>query len=243
MKIIKPTGNKNHSVSNNSKHAVEQADQPLHSNSVDIDDFSADFEKPVAEKVDIHDPSFKNTKKKQSKKLYTQPKDNQNNKDNTQPHSTSKKEVKSEYSKLLHKGIHFLSIREHSVQELQDKLSNKTDSPELVEEVMIFLLDNDYVSDARFAEVFVRSRAKKGQGPIKIRADLKNKGVKSQLIDEHLDQNSAVWFDSAADVYQKKFKSAPVEDYQTWTKCARFLQSRGFTMEHIHSTVPPVNND
>ena len=100
---------------------------------------------------------------------------------------------KSEYDILMHKAIHLLSMREHSVQELAGKLHLKTENADTVFSVMDFLQEHDYVSDARFTEVFVRSRANKGQGPIKIRADLRAKGVKPQLIDEHLDASAAIW--------------------------------------------------
>ena len=35
----------------------------------------------------------------------------------------------------------------------------------------------------------------------------------------------------------------PVKDYNEWSKRARFLQSRGFSMDHIHSTVPQVDQN
>ena len=150
---------------------------------------------------------------------------------------------KSEYDILMHKAIHLLSMREHSVKELQDKLSAKSEDADTVLAVMDFLLENDYVSDTRFTEAFIRSKANRGHGPIKIRAELRGKGVSSLMIDEYLDASAGVWFDNAAQLYDKKYGEEPVSDYNTWSKRARFLQGRGFTMDHIQSTVPQVDYD
>ncbi len=149
----------------------------------------------------------------------------------------------SECKEALHKAIHLLSMREHSVKELETKLSAKYDTADVVSQVIDFLLENDYVSDSRFAEAFVRSRSNKGQGPIKISADLRSKGVASHHIDEYLDNGSAIWFDIAEQLYSKKYGSLEIRDHKTWSKCARFLQSRGFTMDHIQSTVPQIQWD
>lgn len=155
----------------------------------------------------------------------------------------NKESGKKSYKDLLHKGIHLLSMREHSVQELFTKLNTKEPKVEIVDQVVGFLSENDYVSDTRFTEAFVRAKANKGQGPIKIRAQLKNKGVTDHTIDEFLDLISAKWFDIAQIEYDKKYGELAVTDYNEWSKRARFLQSRGFTMDHIHSVVPQLNFD
>ena len=149
----------------------------------------------------------------------------------------------SSYKDLLHKAIHLLSLREHSRQELFAKLNSKEPNVDLVDEVMRFLSENEYVSDPRFTEAFVRAKANKGQGPIKIRAQLKQKGVKDQVIQEYLDVQSGKWFDIAQTEYDKKYGELSVTDYNDWSKRARFLQGRGFTMDHIHCVVPQANFD
>jgi len=239
MKVLKPSrrkptkaeGRAQSILDNASSRTNTSGDQATdlsvrHSTEFDIDDFPSDFEK--TDTVKNH-----STPRKKSRKNGAKP-TNEN---------VGGQSPKSDYDALMHKAVHLLSMREHSVQELQIKLYAKTDNPVVVDEVMRFLLEQDYVSDARFTEAFVRSRANKGQGPIKIRSDLKGKGVKTQIIDDHMDMNSACWFDQAENLYHKKYGDEPVKDYNTWSKRARFMQSRGFTMEHIHSTVPQADGD
>ncbi|MEM7360561.1 MAG: regulatory protein RecX [Pseudomonadota bacterium] len=149
----------------------------------------------------------------------------------------------SDFSLVLGKGIRLLSMREHSVKEIRNKLSAKCDSLDLVEAVIDELLENNYLSNDRFTESYVRSRGNRGVGPVKIRAELLSKGVEDQLIDQYLKPGASIWFDNAAAQYKKKFDTSEVIDYAAWTKRARFLQGRGFNMDHIHSTVPPIDSD
>ena len=151
--------------------------------------------------------------------------------------STAKKEI----NELMAKGMRLLAMREHSIKELNDKLAVKALSKEAVTAVLDELIENNYVSDERFAESYVRSRANRGFGPIKIRAELKNKGISNRLIAEYLDIDSAIWLDNARNQYHKKYGDDAVSDYNTWTKRARFMQSRGFTAEHIQVSLPALD--
>lgn len=154
-----------------------------------------------------------------------------------------KRESKDTYADIYAKGIRLLAMREHSKKELTDKLCGKTEQTDIALTVVDDLESENYQSDERFTESYVRSRANRGMGPIKIRAELNAKGVASQLIAEFLSNSSAIWFDNAERQYQKKYGDTPVKDYNDWSKRARFLQSRGFTSEHIQVAVPRVETD
>ena len=171
--------------------------------------------------------------------------------------------AKKEFNEIFAQGLRMLAMREHSVREITNKLlakskasiakrSDQQGGEEIFDSSKIFntvyavvdeLLEKKYLSNERFTETYVRSRANRGFGPVKIKSELKDKGISSGLIQDHLDQGSSLWFDNAKSEYQKKFGSTPVENYNVWTKRARFLQSRGFTMEQIHCVVTPVDNE
>jgi len=156
--------------------------------------------------------------------------------------NTSEKK-KKEYNQVFSKGIRLLSMREHSAQEITKKLLSKCDKPDLVYAVVDDLIENNYLSDQRFAESFVRSRQNRGNGPSKIRMELKGKGISTNMINDYLDDASAIWFENAKNQYHKKYGEGPVKDYNTWAKRARFMQSRGFSTEHIQVTIPRVDYD
>jgi len=132
-------------------------------------------------------------------------------------------------------------MREHSVREITNKLLDKSSESDLVYAVVDELLEKKYLSDERFTESYIRARRNRGFGPVKILSELKAKGITSDILQEHLNESASVWFDNAKAQYQKKYGDEPVYDYGTWTKRARFMQSRGFTMEHIQLTLPNVS--
>lgn len=145
--------------------------------------------------------------------------------------------AKKEFNELFARGVRLLAMREHSIKEMTDKLSAKCENSSAIQAVIDDLLDKKYLSEQRFTESYIRSRENRGFGPIKIKAELKNKGVSSDLIQDHLQEGAARWFDSAQSQYQKKYADKPCSDYKSWTKRARFMQSRGFSMEHIHTII------
>lgn len=150
---------------------------------------------------------------------------------------------KKEYRALYNKGIKLLSMREHSVKEIENKLSAKCERLDLISAVVEELLEKDYLSNDRFTESYVRAKQQRGFGPSKIRSELLAKDIKSNMIELYLNASSVIWYDNAENQYNKKYGDEPISDYNTWTKRARFMQSRGFTMEHIHSTLPQVESD
>ena len=147
---------------------------------------------------------------------------------------------KKEFNTVLARGMRLLAIREHSVLEMSNKLIAKFEEfdASIIYAVVDELVKLKYISDERFTESYVRSRSNKGYGPVKIKAELKGKGVSNSLIQDYLNENSGRWFDIAEREYLKKYSGSPITNYKTWAKCARFMQSRGFTMEHIHVTLP-----
>jgi len=146
-------------------------------------------------------------------------------------------ETKEEFNKLFSSGVRLLGMREHSVKEITDKLLAKTELSDVVYAVVDDLIDNKYLSNERFTESYVRVRMNRGFGPVKIKAELLNKGVSDSLIEEYLDPGAAVWFDNAKSEHVKKYHDEVIVDYRAWTKRARFLQSRGFNMDQIHSAI------
>ncbi len=141
---------------------------------------------------------------------------------------------KKEFNELFARGLRLLAMREHSVKEITNKLFDKSDATDTVYAVVDELLEKKYLSDERFTESYIRFRGNRGFGPVKIRSELKSKGVSISLVQEHLDEGAAIWFDNAQAQYHKKYGDRPIDDYREWSKRARFLQSRGFNMEQIN---------
>lgn len=129
--------------------------------------------------------------------------------------------------------IRLLAMREHSVTELQRKLTQKGFTTNDIELVVKDLVAQNLLSDARFTEAFVMSRRERGSGPVKIQAELQQRGVDSDLISQCLDFQDPDWLELAEKVRQKKFGRTKPPEYTQKMQQARFLANRGFSHEQI----------
>jgi regulatory protein len=134
------------------------------------------------------------------------------------------------------RALKLLSRREHTELELRNKLSRGGAATDSVLAVIAALKQENLQSDERFAEVYVRSRMERGDGPLKIRSELAGKGVSDELIERFADPADGKWAAVLRGVWTRRFGSAPA-DYAEWARQARFLRSRGFTVEQINKVV------
>ncbi|OUS13624.1 hypothetical protein A9Q89_02455 [Gammaproteobacteria bacterium 53_120_T64] len=131
--------------------------------------------------------------------------------------------------------MNILARREHSRKEVGDKLHKKLcPDSELLNTVLDQLVADDLLSDQRFSEAFVRWRVGKGQGPIRIRAELRERGVDGDVV---LRQSEVDWFVLAQEVAHKRFGELPAVDIKQRAKRMRFLQYRGFNGEQIRAAL------
>ena len=126
-----------------------------------------------------------------------------------------------------------LARREHSVGELREKLLHKGYTAMEVAHVMIGLQRAGLVSDLRFSEMWLAARRGRGVGPLRIRMELRKKGVTEELIDQCLALAGSEWMEHMLRVRQKKYGSELPTDYAERARQARFLQSRGYTFAQI----------
>lgn len=134
---------------------------------------------------------------------------------------------------LKHAAVALLARREHSRRELLRKLLKRSDDQKLIEQVLDELVERNYLSEERFAESYVRARAGRGFGPLKIRAELKDRGLSDALIERYLSADFD-WCEQLAQVCEKKYGSAVIEVGKERHKQTRFFLQRGFSYEQIN---------
>lgn len=130
-----------------------------------------------------------------------------------------------------------LARREHAQKELRQKLRRRYDQHEMIEMVIKALADENWQSDERFAEAFVASRIRKGQGPIRIAMELRERGISDELVTAFVDSSDTHWKSLAADVRERRFGVECPSDMKTKAKQMRFLQYRGFTPEQVRASL------
>jgi len=122
-----------------------------------------------------------------------------------------------------------LGRREYSVFELDQRIQRKW--PELesavARDLLEALVEENLLSDERFTESFVRVALQKLQGPLKIRAGLRGRGVTDALISRELDRHAGEWTDLAS-TWLKRQHPGPL-DFDARKKFYRRLLSRGFS--------------
>jgi len=134
-----------------------------------------------------------------------------------------------------------LSRREHAVAELNRKLIEKGFDKVFVCEALAQLVDDGLLSDARYAESYVRFRMNRGFGPVRICEELRQRGVASELVVAHVDFQDRCWSETARNVWQKRFGGEFPEDMKMRAKQLQFLQYRGFTSDQIKDIFKDFN--
>ncbi len=129
-----------------------------------------------------------------------------------------------------------LARRDHSAAEIRDKLVRRGFDRDAVDEVVQDLGASGLQDDARFVEAFVAARVGRGQGPVRIAQDLRQRGIAADDAEQAL-MSIENWEARAADVRQRKFGAAPPADWNERGKQVRFLQQRGFKSEHIRAAL------
>ena len=92
------------------------------------------------------------------------------------------------------------------------------------------------VDDRRFAENYVTWHAGRGQGPIRIGAELRRLGVSAELVQAVLDAETE-WRAHALRVRATKFGGQKPASWAERARQARFLQYRGFSADHIRAAI------
>lgn len=126
----------------------------------------------------------------------------------------------------------YLARREHCAAELRRKLCAKGYEQQIVEQQLLKLTQENLLSDQRFAESYVNYRSKKGFGPLRIKQELKEKGLAEDVI-EHILEGYEGWQELADEVRVKRFGKSLPKDYKEKARQMRFLQYRGFANEQL----------
>lgn len=135
------------------------------------------------------------------------------------------------------RAVGLLARREHSANELARKLREKGAPEDQIDSILLALKQNGYQSDTRFAESYVRHRVEAGFGPVRIRAELLQRGVESALIDQSLNQPLEFWQNQLKGLWQRRFHGKLPQNQQEYGRQVRFLLQRGFMAEQVRKLI------
>lgn len=133
--------------------------------------------------------------------------------------------------------VRLLSRREHSTEELRRKLVAKGYAEDGVASVVEKLATKKLVSDERFASSYVHHHARRGQGPVRIRAELRQQGITDSQIEQEVSAGDTDWNRLAGEARRRKFGAELPRTASERAKQARFLQYRGFNSDQIRAAL------
>jgi len=136
--------------------------------------------------------------------------------------------------------VRYLARREYGIEELRRKLIQRGCESEIAEKVVCDLADRNLVSDQRFTEMYLRTRMRALFGPLKIRGELRNRGISDHLIAQAMPEDQDVWFENATLWAEKRCHGEL--DYAGRAKIYRGLSNRGFTHEQANVALDRLNS-
>ena len=129
-----------------------------------------------------------------------------------------------------------LARRDHASADLRRKLLEKGYDAGVVAPLLEALRAEKLLDDRRYTENFVAYHAARGQGPVRVRADLRRHGLEGEAVEESLDAFPD-WIGQLRKVRQKKFGASLPGNYIERQRQARFLGYRGFTSAQIRTAL------
>lgn len=130
--------------------------------------------------------------------------------------------------------LRLLARRDFATAELRERLLGKGFEPAGVEGSVAELTAAKALDDARYAESYVAYHGGRGEGPLRISAQLRRLGVADALIETAL-AGGPDWRALARRVRQRRFGVQPPSGWPEKARQARFLQYRGFSADHIRA--------
>jgi len=128
--------------------------------------------------------------------------------------------------------MNLLARREHGHIELARKLRQRGADAEMIEVELQRLTEDGLLSEQRYVESYIRSRAHAGRGPMRIREELAQRGLTRELVESALAEAEIDWQVQLQDLWQRRF-SGQITDLKDQAKQSRFLAQRGYAVDDI----------
>jgi regulatory protein len=129
-----------------------------------------------------------------------------------------------------------LARRDHASAELGSKLLEKGYDAAVVATLLDALRTERLLDDRRYTESFVAFHAGRGQGPRRVRAELRRHGLEGILVEECLGAFPD-WILHLRKARQKKFGEKLPVNIAERQRQAQFLGYRGFTSAQIRTAL------
>ncbi len=129
--------------------------------------------------------------------------------------------------------VALLAGRDYARAELHGRLRARGFTTAAADAAIEALANEGVLDEQRYAQNYVAFHAARGQGPIRIAAELRRRGVAEAVVAAALAAAGPDWHALAQQVCRGRFGAAPPASWPERARRARFLQYRGFSADHI----------
>ncbi|KXU34630.1 recombinase RecX [Ventosimonas gracilis] len=130
--------------------------------------------------------------------------------------------------------LNLLARREHTRLELTQKLIQRGAAKPWIDSTLDALQEENLLSEARYLESTIRTRAEAGFGALHIRQMLCSRGIAAEDADIALQSAELDWPSLLKTTWQRKFNGELPKNPRERDKQIRFLAGRGYPLSLIH---------
>ena len=132
----------------------------------------------------------------------------------------------------------FCATQERCKSDVIKKLTNKGINKDQIQKIINQLIDNDFINEKRYSEMFSRGKFKINKwGKIKISHHLKMKKVSEIDIKFGIDQIDSTEYKNCINKIITKRRITTDTEYENKMKMVRYLQQKGFEYELIWNII------
>ena len=147
--------------------------------------------------------------------------------------------------KAAEKAVSYINIKPRTAQQVKKYLKDKGYEEDVISEVVEQLKEYRYIDDMEFALLYFRYGFEKGRGVSRIRRELSEKGVSSEIIDIAYEELEDVpdQVEMAIEIASSVISGIDMDDLdyeakqKLKAKLGRRLMSRGFSSDVVYKVI------
>jgi len=144
--------------------------------------------------------------------------------------------VKDELKKGRILAFRLLKYRDRSEKEIIERLKKKKISSQIIKRILEELKSLSLLDDKKFSQSWIRKRLREGYGFLRIKKELKEKGIREDLVKELInnfkkEKNIPSQIEELIKKRARRYKDESI--FNTKRKLLSYLVRRGFSYEEV----------
>lgn len=144
----------------------------------------------------------------------------------------------TEYLFAKEKMLQYIRNKNRTFFEINEYLKKQGFNEDTIKKEIEFVKKFELADDVAYARKYIKESIRKGNGVIKIRRELKRKGIGKDVIEQYIQKyvTSENTIESAMNIARKKIRNEKINE-KTYGKVGRYLAMKGFEREIIYKVL------